>query len=104
MTNNGTLAFNRSDAVTFSGAISGSGAVNQIGAGTTILTGANLYSGGTTISGGTLQLGSGGTSGSIAGGVTNNGTLAFNRSDTATFSGAISARARSGRSAPAPRS
>ncbi|QEL26192.1 autotransporter outer membrane beta-barrel domain-containing protein [Bosea sp. F3-2] len=88
--NNGTLAFNRSDAVTFSGAISGSGAVRQIGTGTTILTGNSGYTGGTTISGGTLQLGSGGTSGSILGDVANNGTLAFNRSDTATFSGAIS--------------
>ena len=45
MTNNGTLAFNRSDAVSFSGAIAGAGAVNQIGTGTTMLTGANTYSG-----------------------------------------------------------
>lgn len=89
VTNNGTLAFNRSDAVSFSGAITGTGTVNQLGTGTTILTGANLYSGGTTISGGTLQLGDGGISGSIAGDVTNNGTLAFNRSDALSFSGAI---------------
>ena len=33
-TNNGTLAFNRTDAVTFGGAISGTGAVTQIGTGT----------------------------------------------------------------------
>ncbi|MEZ2407233.1 autotransporter-associated beta strand repeat-containing protein [Bosea sp. RCC_152_1] len=88
--NNGTLAFNRSDAVTFSGGISGSGAVRQIGSGTTTLTGTNSYTGGTTISGGMLQLGNGGTSGSIVGDVLNNGTLAFNRSDAVTFSGAIS--------------
>ena len=60
------------------------------GAGKTILTGANTYTGGTTISSGTLQLGNGGTSGSIMGGVADNGTLAFDRSDTATFAGVIS--------------
>jgi outer membrane autotransporter protein len=51
---NGTLAFNRTDAVIFSGIISGGGAINQIGSGTTTLTGANTYGGGTMISSGTL--------------------------------------------------
>jgi fibronectin-binding autotransporter adhesin len=88
--NNGTLAFNRSNTLTFGGVISGAGAVNQIGTGTTVLTGANTYTGGTTISDGTLQLGSGGTTGSIVGNVANNGTLAFNRSNTLTFGGVIS--------------
>ncbi|WP_342712757.1 autotransporter outer membrane beta-barrel domain-containing protein [Bradyrhizobium sp. B124] len=54
VTNNGMLAFDRSDAYTFAGRISGSGAVNQIGSGTTVLTGNNSYTGGTTISAGTL--------------------------------------------------
>ena len=58
--------------------------------GTLILTGANSYTGGTTISAGTLQIGNGGTTGSISGNVTNNGTLAFNRSDDQTFAGEIS--------------
>ena len=51
-----------------------------------MLTGDNTYTGGTTISAGTLQIGNGGTSGSLAqGSVTNNGTLVFNRSgDTLT--------------------
>ncbi len=88
--NDGALAFNRSDAVTFAGAISGSGAVRQIGSGTTILTGSNTHTGGTTISGGTLQLGNGGASGSILGDVVNDGVLAFNRSDALTFAGAVS--------------
>jgi outer membrane autotransporter protein len=88
--NSGTLAFNRSDGVTFAGVISGSGAVQQAGTGTTILTGANTYAGGTTIAAGTLQIGAGGTTGSIQGNVDNNGTLAFNRSDGVTFAGAIS--------------
>ena len=88
----GTLAFNRSDEVTFSGVISGTGALTQAGTGTTILTGTNTYSGGTTISAGTLQLGDGGTTGSITGNVatTADGTLAFNRSDDLTFAGVIS--------------
>ncbi|HEV7334830.1 MAG TPA: autotransporter outer membrane beta-barrel domain-containing protein [Bosea sp. (in: a-proteobacteria)] len=90
VTNNGALAFNRSDSVTFPGLISGTGQVNQIGTGATILTADNTYSGGTTIAAGTLQLGNGGTSGAILGNVTNNGTLSFNRSDTVTFAGAIS--------------
>ncbi|KVN96354.1 hypothetical protein WJ69_02710, partial [Burkholderia ubonensis] len=48
------------------------------------------YTGGTTISAGALQLGNGGTSGSIVGNVTNNGTLAFDRSDTVSYGGTIS--------------
>jgi outer membrane autotransporter protein len=90
VTDNGTLAFDRSDGVSFGGTVSGTGAVNQIGTGTTILTASNTYTGGTTISAGTLQLGNGGTSGSIPGDVTDNGTLAFDRSDSVTFGGTIS--------------
>ncbi|MBT2793332.1 autotransporter outer membrane beta-barrel domain-containing protein [Paraburkholderia strydomiana] len=88
--NGGTLSFNRSDAYTFSGAISGSGTVSQAGSGATVLTGNNTYTGGTTISAGTLQLGNGGTAGSITGNVANNGTLAFNRSDATTFANVVS--------------
>lgn len=86
---NGTLAVNRSNAVTIAGTISGTGSLQQLGAGTTTLTADNTYSGGTTISAGTLQLGDGGAAGSIAGNVTNNGTLAVNRSDVFTLAGTI---------------
>ena len=86
----GTLAFDRSDLVTFGGVISGTGALAQIGSGTTILAGANTYSGGTTVSSGVLQIGNGGTTGSIAGDVADNASLVFDRSDTLTYSGAIS--------------
>jgi outer membrane autotransporter protein len=55
-----------------------------------ILTGANGYLGGTTISGGTLQLGAGGTTGSVIGNITDNSALAFARADALVFSGAIS--------------
>ena len=74
MIDNGVLSFNRSDVATFAGTISGAGSVNQIGTGTMILTASNTYTGGTTISAGTLQLGNGGTTGSITGDVT---TMAF---------------------------
>jgi fibronectin-binding autotransporter adhesin len=58
--------------------------------GTLILTGSNTYTGGTTISLGTLQLGKGGSTGSIVGNVVDNSNLAFNRSDVVTFSGNVS--------------
>src|SRR5690606_23555287 len=89
VTNNGTLQFNRSDAVGFAGVIGGTGSLTQAGSGATTLTGTNTYSGGTTISAGTLAIGDGGTAGSITGDVTNNGTLQFNRSDAVGFAGVI---------------
>lgn len=88
--NDGALMFNRSDTMIFPGAISGTGSVSQIGTGTTVLTANSIYTGGTTIAGGTLQLGNGGTTGSIVGNVTNNGSLAFNRSNSMDFGGIIS--------------
>src|SRR5271166_5231858 len=73
-----------------SGAIGGVGGGAKAGTGALVLTGANTYGGGTTISAGTLQIGNGGTTGSITGKVIDNGVLAFNRSDSVTFSGVIS--------------
>ena len=64
--------------------------MEKIGAGTLILSAANTYTGDTTVTAGTLQIGAGGTSGSIAGNVVNNATLAFNRSDALSFGGNIS--------------
>ena len=89
VTDNGALAFNRSDVVTFAGVISGAGSVQQNGPGTTILTGDSTYAGGTTINAGTVQLGNGGTTGSVAGDITNNGVLAFDRSNVLTVVGTI---------------
>lgn len=90
VTNNARLAINRSDAFVFENAVSGSGGFRQAGPGTTILTAANTYGGGTTIAAGTLQLGNGGTAGSILGDVVNNGIFAINRSDGLIFNGQIS--------------
>jgi hypothetical protein len=84
-----TLAFNRSDTVTqglnFAPLISGSGGLTQLGTGTLVLTGSNLYAGTTRVGGGVLQLGTGGTNGTLsAAGVINlaGGTFRFNRGDT----------------------
>ncbi|MBT2299858.1 autotransporter-associated beta strand repeat-containing protein, partial [Variovorax paradoxus] len=54
--------------LTHTGAIGGVGALAKTGAGNLTLTGANTFTGGTTIAAGTLQLGNGGSSGSIVGG------------------------------------
>ncbi|RYF34300.1 MAG: autotransporter domain-containing protein [Comamonadaceae bacterium] len=62
------------------GTISGTGSLTQTGTGTTTLIGNNDYAGVTTISAGTLQLGDGGTTGTLGtGNVVNGGSLVFNR-------------------------
>ncbi len=75
---------------TISGQISGSGALVKTGTGSLTLAGANTYTGSTTISGGMLQLGNGGTTGSVLGNIANNGTLAINRSDNFSLGAVVS--------------
>ncbi|WP_294062682.1 autotransporter-associated beta strand repeat-containing protein [Sphingomonas sp.] len=87
---NSILVINRSDTKLTPGVISGTGQLIQAGTGITVLQADNSYTGGTTINAGMLQLGDGGTAGSIVGDVTNNSVLAFNRSDVVTFGGVIS--------------
>jgi len=79
------LIFARNDNTTYAGATSGNGGMTKLGSGTLSLTGTNLHFGGTTITEGTLQIGAGGTSGSLRGAVVNNAALAFNRSDDFTY-------------------
>ena len=89
VTDNGSLIFNRSSAITVANAISGNGSLTQAGSGTLVLTGSNSY-GNTTISAGTLQVGSGSTAGTLGTGtVTDNATLVFNRSNAFTVTNAI---------------
>ncbi len=73
--------------MTYAGSMSGTGEMRKSVAGTLILTGNNTHTGGTRISGGTLQIGNGGTTGSISGNIVNNATLAFNRADNITYAG-----------------
>lgn len=87
---NARLVFDRADDLTFSGHISGSGSVVQQGAGTVVLSADHSYTGGTTVSQGTLQLGNGGSSGSVVGNIVDDGSLVFNRADTFIYSGVIS--------------
>ena len=85
--NNGNaLSLDGTGNITISGIISGSGSLTQDDSGTVTLTATNTYSGATTISAGTLQLGNGGTTGSLPSttSITNNGNLTINHSDAFT--------------------
>jgi autotransporter family porin len=76
---NGTLAFNRSNAYAFNGNITGIGGVNQNGTGTTTLFGTNTYSGPTNVNAGTLAAGAVNRfSANSATTVATNGTLDLN--------------------------
>lgn len=73
----------------YAGIISGTGGLT-ISSGTLVLTGNSNYTGTTVINqGATLQLGNGGTSGSIVSNVLDDGSLLFNHSDDVTFAGDI---------------
>lgn len=81
--------------VSFTNALTGTTAkVSKDGAGAVVLAGTNTYKGATTINTGTLQLGNGGTTGtlSIDSAITNNSALTINRSNAVAqgtdFSGA----------------
>ncbi|MBU6404689.1 MAG: autotransporter-associated beta strand repeat-containing protein, partial [Proteobacteria bacterium] len=90
ITDNGTLAIDLSNATTLGNALTGTGNLDQMGSGTLTLTGANTYSGTTTIDAGTLQVGNGGSTGSLgSGAITDNGTLAIDLAGTVTLDNAI---------------
>jgi autotransporter-associated beta strand protein len=91
VTNNATLAFDRSDLVNLTNSISGTGTLKQMGAGTLVLLGTNNYTGPTLIAAGLLQVGADGTSGTLGTGpVTNNTALILDRSDALTMANLIS--------------
>ena len=73
-----------------SGAIGGSATLGKDGTSTLTILNNNTYTGTTTISNGTIQVGNGGTTGSLGTGtIADNATLAYNRSGTVTVGNAI---------------
>ena len=78
--NNGTLSFNRNNALTHGQVISGTGAVSQDGSGTTTLSVANTYSGLTSVNAGILAISDASSLGTTAAGteVASGATLQVN--------------------------
>ena len=72
-----------------SGALSGSSPITKAGPGKLIFSASNTCNGVMTVEAGTLQIGEGGTVGSVAGSVSNNATLVFNRGDDFGYSAGI---------------
>lgn len=90
LTGSATINTNGHD-ITINGSISGSGSLTKAGTGILTFGGNNSYAGTTTISAGTLQVGNGGTSGTLGGGdVTNDGSLVFDRGNSLTVPQLIS--------------
>lgn len=90
-----SLTINQTGASTYGGVVSGVGSsLIKQGSGTLTLTGENTYNGTTNITAGSLQIGIGGTVGSVNGSsainVSSGATVAFNRSDVLTIANAIS--------------
>ena len=76
VTDNGTLSFARSDAITVGNVISGSGGVNYIGPGSVTILGQNTYNGAVILSNGVVRLGAPENAGT-AGPLGNGGTISF---------------------------
>jgi len=89
--NQGFLTTNSNANTTLAASIVGADQLTKTGFGTLTLTGNNSFfsNPGILISAGAIQIGNGGTSGSVTGNITDNASLIFNRSDMATFAGRI---------------
>ncbi len=90
---NAALVVNRNDTSTVANAVGGTGSLTEVNSGMLYVRGANTYSGGTAVSSSAaLQVDDGGSLGS--GGVTDNGLLIVNHTDTWTLANAISGNGR----------
>ena len=98
LSSDATLSAVAASTVSFSGVVkngsNGAKGITKTGAGTVVLIGTNTYSGTTTVNDGTLQLGDGGTTGSISSSSeialsSSTATLAVNRSDSVSINQAI---------------
>jgi autotransporter-associated beta strand protein len=79
--NDGTIVFNRSDAIGYSGLV-GNGSIQQIGTGTLTLSGTSTYSGGTFIGSGTVTDGAAGALPAGGSVFLGNGTLAITANES----------------------
>jgi len=77
VTDNGTLAFNRTDTVTVGNLISSGGGVSYLGSGTVNITAQSTYSGTTLLGNGLVHLGAP-ENGGVAGPLGNGGTISMN--------------------------
>lgn len=88
--NNGLVILNRTTPLTIAGDMSGTEDILQVGADVTF-TGTNTHTGITTIDlNKTLNIGSGGSTGSMMGNIVNYGALTFNRTGSSSYPGVIS--------------
>lgn len=89
----GAVTFNNSTntyVLSGSGGISGACKITKSGTGITTISTTNTHTGGTDVLAGTLNVGSGGTTGSLgSGAILVDGTLNFNRSDTVTLANTV---------------
>lgn len=76
--------------LTVGGAIAGGYGLTKAGAGTMVFAGAGTFIGPLTIAAGRLQIGDGGSTGSVTSDIVNHASLVFNRSGALAYAGAIS--------------
>ncbi|KAF1003677.1 MAG: Adhesin BmaC autotransporter [Luteibacter sp.] len=88
--NNGAIDTSPGVSTTLSQGVTGVGRLGKTGDGMLVLTGSNTYTGGTSVTGGVLQLGAGGTTGSVQGAIANDAQVWFNRADTVMLGNVIS--------------
>ena len=85
LTNNTKVNFNQAASTTYAGNMSGTGSVNAYVPGATLtFTGTNTFTGGVTIQNGTFQIGNTTVGSSVAGPITNYGSLYYSRTDAFT--------------------